>query len=124
MAAIPIELRCYSLFPPTATVTIMTYYKYHVFFCVNKREDGSSCCQNFAAQAMRDYAKDRVKALGLAGKGGVRINNAGCLDRCGEGPVIVVYPEAVWYTYVDREDIDEIIEKHLMQGQVVERLRI
>lgn len=124
MAAIPIELRCYSLFPPTATVTIMTYYKYHVFFCVNKREDGSNCCQNFAAQAMRDYAKDRVKALGLAGKGGVRVNNAGCLDRCGEGPVIVVYPEAVWYTYVDREDIDEIIEKHLMQGQVVERLRI
>lgn len=102
----------------------MTYYKYHVFFCVNKREDGSNCCQNFAAQAMRDYAKDRVKALGLAGKGSVRVNNAGCLDRCGEGPVIVVYPEAVWYTYVDREDIDEIIEKHLMQGQVVERLRI
>ncbi len=102
----------------------MSYYKYHVFFCVNKREDGSLCCQNFGAQAMRDYAKERVKALGLAGKGGVRVNTAGCMDRCGEGPVIVVYPEAVWYTYVDREDIDEIIEKHLLQGQVVERLQI
>lgn len=102
----------------------MSYYKYHVFFCVNKREDGSLCCQNFDAQAMRDYAKGRVKALGLAGKGGVRVNTAGCMDRCGEGPVIVVYPEAVWYTYVDREDIDEIIEKHLMRGQVVERLQI
>lgn len=102
----------------------MSYFKHHVFFCVNKREDGGSCCQNFNAQAMRDYAKDRVKALGLAGKGGVRVNTAGCMDRCGEGPVIVVYPEAVWYTYVDQEDIDEIIEKHLMQGDVVERLKI
>lgn len=102
----------------------MSYYKHHIFFCVNKREDGSACCQNFDAQTMRDYAKERVKALGLAGKGGVRVNTAGCLDRCGEGPVIVVYPEAVWYTYVDHEDIDEIIEKHLVQGQVVERLQI
>lgn len=102
----------------------MSYYKHHIFFCVNKREDGSACCQNFDAQAMRDYTKERVKALGLAGKGGVRVNTAGCLDRCGEGPVIVVYPEAVWYTYVDHEDIDEIIEKHLAQGQVVERLQI
>lgn len=102
----------------------MSYYKHHIFFCVNNREDGSACCQNFDAQTMRDYAKERVKALGLAGKGGVRVNTAGCLDRCGEGPVIVVYPEAVWYTYVDHEDIDEIIEKHLVQGQVVERLQI
>jgi (2Fe-2S) ferredoxin len=49
---------------------------------------------------------------------------AGCLDRCEEGPCIVVYPEAVWYTYVDRDDIDEIIESHLKQGRIVERLRM
>ena len=73
---------------------------------------------------MRDYAKSRIKALGLSGRGKVRINNAGCLDRCNEGPVIVVYPEEVWYTYVDQEDIDEIIESHLQNGQVVERLKI
>ena len=73
---------------------------------------------------MRDYAKSRIKELGLAGKGRVRINQAGCLDRCEEGPVIVVYPEEVWYTYVDQEDIDEIIEKHLVNGVIVERLRI
>jgi (2Fe-2S) ferredoxin len=54
----------------------------------------------------------------------VRINQAGCLDRCAGGPVLVVYPEAVWYTYVDKHDIDEIISSHLQQGQVVERLRI
>jgi len=54
----------------------------------------------------------------------VRVNKAGCLDRCEHGPVIVVYPEAVWYTYVDREDIDEIVESHLRDGHPVERLRL
>jgi (2Fe-2S) ferredoxin len=73
---------------------------------------------------MRDYAKGRVKQLGLAGVGKVRVNQAGCLDRCEEGPVIVVYPEEVWYTYVDQEDVDEIIQEHLLNGRVVERLRI
>jgi (2Fe-2S) ferredoxin len=100
------------------------YYRYHVFFCVNRRQDGSPCCQNFDAQQMRDYAKGRVKALGLAGRGGVRVNTAGCMDRCSQGPVMVVYPEGVWYTYVDREDIDEVIEEHLLHGRVVQRLRI
>ncbi|HEY8555030.1 MAG TPA: (2Fe-2S) ferredoxin domain-containing protein [Burkholderiales bacterium] len=100
----------------------MSYYRHHVFFCTNKREDGRPCCANHRAQEMRDYAKARVKALGLAGPGKVRINNSGCLDRCELGPVVVVYPEAVWYTYVDREDIDEIIDRHLGQGEVVERL--
>lgn len=73
---------------------------------------------------MRDYAKERVKELKLSGPGKVRINTAGCLDRCDEGPVIVIYPEAVWYTYVDKEDIDEIISEHLQNGRIVERLRI
>lgn len=102
----------------------MTYYRHHVFFCVNQRSNGERCCNEFQAQAMRDYAKSRIKALGLSGRGKVRINNAGCLDRCNQGPVIVVYPEEVWYTYVDQEDIDEIIESHLQNGQVVERLKI
>ena len=73
---------------------------------------------------MREYAKDRVKALKLSGKGKVRINTAGCLDRCEKGPVLVIYPEAVWYTYIDQDDIDEIITEHLQNGRVVERLRI
>ena len=69
-----------------------------------------------------DHCKSRVKAAGLAGPGGVRVNKAGCLDRCAGGPVAVVYPEAVWYTYVDQQDIDEIVESHLKNGRVVERL--
>jgi (2Fe-2S) ferredoxin len=102
----------------------MSYYKHHVFFCQNQREAPEACCANHDAAAMRDYCKGRVKALGLAGEGKVRVNQAGCLDRCEEGPVLVVYPEATWYTYVDKADIDEIIEEHLVNGRVVERLRI
>jgi len=102
----------------------MSYYKHHVFFCTNLRENGSACCQRFNARAMRDYAKKRSKEEGIAGKGRVRINSAGCLDRCKEGPVLVVYPEGVWYSYVDQSDIDEIIEEHLVNGRIVERLKI
>ena len=102
----------------------MSYYKHHVFFCVNQRTGGEVCCQARGAGDLRAYAKDRIKSLGMSGQGRVRINNAGCLDRCEEGPVIVVYPEEVWYTYVDREDIDEIISEHLVNGRIVERLRI
>ncbi len=52
------------------------------------------------------------------------MNKAGCLDRCDEGPVMVVYPEGVWYTYVDISDVDEIIDSHLVGGEIVERLRL
>ena len=102
----------------------LSYYTHHVFFCCNQRKNGEACCADRDAQEMRDYAKSKVKSLKLAGKGKVRINQSGCLDRCEEGPVIVVYPEEVWYTYVDKDDIDEIIEEHLVNGRVVERLRI
>lgn len=102
----------------------MAYYKYHVFFCCNQRESGERCCNDCGSRSMRDYAKDRVKDLKLAGRGKIRVNQAGCLDRCDEGPVLVVYPEAVWYTYVDTHDIDEIINEHLVHGRIVDRLRI
>lgn len=103
---------------------MQSYYERHVFFCLNRRDDGSACCCDHDAEAIFEYAKRQIKQMGLNGKGKVRINRAGCLDRCAEGPVMVVYPEAVWYTYIDQEDIDEIIEKHLKQGRVVERLQI
>jgi (2Fe-2S) ferredoxin len=102
----------------------MPYYKHHIFFCTNQRENGTACCQTHGAQAMRDYAKQRCKQLGMAGKGKIRVNSAGCLDRCKEGPVVVVYPDDIWYTYVDQEDIDEIINEHLLNGRIVKRLQI
>lgn len=82
------------------------------------------CCENAGASRMRAYAKDKIKQLGLSGPGGVRINTAGCLDRCSEGPVMVVYPEETWYTFVDEQDIDEIIEEHLINHRPVSRLML
>jgi (2Fe-2S) ferredoxin len=105
-------------------MTNNTYYRYHVFFCTNQRAEGERCCGNHNAQAMRDYLKKRTKELGIIGRGAVRANSAGCMDRCGKGPVIVVYPEEVWYSYKEKADIDEIIAEHLQNGRIVERLRI
>ena len=102
----------------------MSYYKHHVFFCLNERKNGEASCSQHNAQAAFDHCKTRVKAAGLAGVGGVRVNKAGCLDRCAGGPVAVVYPEEVWYTYVDEHDLDEIVDSHLQNGHVVERLRL
>ena len=103
---------------------VSMYYKYHVFFCTNLRQDGRACCQDHEAATMRNYAKDRVKQLGLAVPGGVRVNTAGCMGRCSEGPVIAVYPQGTWYRYTSQADIDEIITEHLVNDRVVARLSI
>ena len=99
------------------------YYRRHAFFCNNLRE-GRACCQDHGAEQARAHAKARVKAAGLSHPGGVRVNRAGCLDRCEEGPVVVVYPEGTWYTYADLADVDEIVDEHLVHGRVVKRLQI
>ncbi len=99
-----------------------SYYERHIFFCTNQREPGNASCADHAAVAGFEHCKAKAKALGLLGPGKVRVNKAGCLDRCAGGPIAVVYPEAVWYTYVDQTDIDEIVTSHLAEGRVVERL--
>ena len=100
------------------------YYEHHIFFCLNQREDGAACCMDHGAEGAFDYMKKRVKLLNLNGKNKVRINRAGCLDRCGEGPLMVVYPQAIWYTFIDHADIEEIITSHLMNNQPVKRLMV
>ena len=105
-------------------MTQNAYYKRHIFFCLNQRQSGESSCADQGAQVAFARCKAQVKDAGLAGVGGVRVNKAGCLDRCAGGPVAVVYPEGVWYTFVDHADIDEIVDSHLKNGQVVERLRL
>jgi (2Fe-2S) ferredoxin len=102
----------------------MSFYQHHVFVCCNQREGGKQCCNDHGSTEMLDYAKARMKELKLAGPGKARINMAGCMDRCENGPVIAVYPEGVWYTYIDKQDIDEIISEHLQNGRIVERLLI
>jgi (2Fe-2S) ferredoxin len=102
----------------------MSYYQRHIFFCLNEREDGRNACAQHGAASAFEHCKARIKKEQLSGPGSVRVNKAGCLDRCAGGPVAVVYPEAVWYTFVDTQDIDDIIDLHLKQGQIVERLRL
>jgi (2Fe-2S) ferredoxin len=92
--------------------------------CTNLRQNGEQCCAASGSLDLRAYAKKKLKAMGEAGVGRCRINSAGCLDRCREGPVMVIYPEGVWYTYHNEADIDEILQKHVLEGKVVERLRL
>lgn len=100
------------------------YYQKHLFLCVNQRPEGKACCANHDAAGACSYAKMQVKQLGLAGPGKIRVSNSGCMGRCEEGPVAVVYPEGHWYTYKDLADIDEIIEQDLINGKKVERLAL
>lgn len=100
------------------------YYESHVFFCCNQRENGRRCCQDANATELRDYAKAKLKTLAPLDKGRVRVNIAGCMGRCNEGPVLVIYPEGTWYTYQTQADIDEIIEQHVIQGKPVARLML
>lgn len=100
------------------------YFDKHVFFCTNQRTNGDACCADHRASDVHAYAKKRIQELGLNGQGKIRANKAGCLDRCELGPVLVVYPEGTWYTYVDESDVDEIIDQHLVNGKIVERLQV
>lgn len=100
------------------------YFEAHVFACTNRRPDGHKrgSCAAHGSEKLRDYMKARSKELGLEGR--IRINAAGCLDRCELGPTMVIYPEGVWYTYSSNADVDEILQTHLIGGSRVERLML
>lgn len=102
----------------------MSYYRYHAFICCNQRAEGETCCNALGASELLARAKDRVAAAKSNGPGQVRINKAGCLGRCDDGPVMVVYPGETWYTFVDGADMDEIVDEHLLHGRIVERLKL
>jgi (2Fe-2S) ferredoxin len=111
------------------THTAPSFYEHHVFFCLNVREakgdvPARQCCGGAAATSAQQHAKKRISALGLNQAGKVRINQAGCLERCEQGPCLVVYPQGTWYTYLDNADIDAIIDEHIVGGKVVERLEL
>lgn len=102
----------------------MSYFQKHVFICTNQREAGEQCCNALGGSDAFAYAKDRIGALKKNGPGAVRINKAGCLGRCDQGPVMVIYPEETWYSFVDKEDLEEIIQEDLLNNRVVDRLKI
>ena len=99
------------------------YYEAHVFCCTNRRVAGHprGCCAEKGSEALRDYMKNKARALGLKN---VRVNNAGCLDRCELGPTVVIYPEGVWYSVSTEAEVDEVLQKHLVEGGRVERLML
>ena len=99
------------------------YYQAHVFCCTNRRVAGHprGSCAERGSEELRDYFKAKAKAVGLDG---VRVNMAGCLDRCELGPTVVIYPEGVWYSVSSKADIDEILETHLVKGGRVSRLML
>lgn len=99
------------------------YYRLHVFICTNRRPDDNrrGSCAGRGSEPLREYLKDATRAMGLKD---LRINSAGCLDRCGLGPVMVIYPEGVWYTFHSIEDIDEILQTHIVKGGRVRRLML
>ncbi len=101
----------------------MSYYRYHVFCCTNIRPetDERGSCGGARGAALRNHLKAQAKEAGLED---VRINTAGCLGRCEEGPVVVVYPEGIWYGVRSTEDMDAILESHLSRGIPIESLRL
>jgi (2Fe-2S) ferredoxin len=100
------------------------YYQKHIFICTNQRAENKACCANHDAAAACTYVKLKVKQLGLAGNAGVRVSSAGCLGRCELGPVAVIYPEGVWYHYNNTQDLETIINTHLIEGKVVKELQL
>jgi (2Fe-2S) ferredoxin len=99
------------------------FYSCHVFVCTNERPAGHprGCCKAKGSEKLRDYMKARAKELGLKD---VRINSAGCLDRCELGPTMVIYPEGIWYSPKTAADVDEILATHLIAGGRVRRLML
>ncbi len=97
------------------------YYEAHVFVCCNRRPDGHrrGSCAAKGSERLRDYMKARAKEMGLAG---VRVNMAGCLDRCELGPCVVIYPEGVWYRVGSTEDVDAVLDAHVRDGGRMRRL--
>ena len=97
-------------------------YTKHVFVCTNDKEAPKKCCGSERGMELVNAFKEGLKAKGLDTE--IRAQRAGCLDTCAKGPSVVVYPEGVFYGFVTPEDVNEIIEKHLVGNEPVERLVI
>ena len=101
----------------------MTYYRRHVFVCENRRDNGKACCaMRSASGSALKFLRNILKEKDMHRSGQVRVNRAGCFNLCQHGPVLVVYPEAVWYRYDNEDDLRQIAENHLIHGNVVTKL--
>ena len=102
----------------------MAKFERHVFVCTNERDESAprGSCAAKGSKDLRKLLNDKAMAAGL--KGRVRINASGCLDQCEHGISVVVYPEQTWYGSVKPEDLDELVESHLVAGNPVERMEL
>jgi (2Fe-2S) ferredoxin len=102
----------------------MKRYEKHIFICENRRPAGhiKGSCADKGSEEIIQLFKKRMAELGLNKEN--RVNSAGCMGACEFGPVVLVYPEQVWYGNVSKEDVDEIIESHIINNKPVERLLI
>ncbi len=100
----------------------MSYYQQHIFLCINERDNNKDCCAKRGAKPLLNYLKTRIKMLDDKKEKKIRVSSAGCLGRCEDGPVLVIYPEGIWYYCETEKDIDEIIEKQIVNKQIVTRL--
>ncbi len=102
----------------------MPGFQRHVFVCINERppDNPKGSCKARGGVEVRDALKKALADRGLTHE--VRANNAGCLDQCAAGVTVVVYPEQVWYGHVTVADIPELVDRHLVGGEVVERLML
>lgn len=102
----------------------MKRFEKHIFVCENQRpaDHPRGCCKDKNSAAIREKLKTRLKELGLNSL--IRTNSSGCLDACEFGPSIVVYPEQIWYGGVSENDVEEIIQSHLINDVPVDRLKI
>src|ERR1700686_5885759 len=100
----------------------MPKFEKHIFVCGNQRPAGHPrrSCDPLAEAKLQKLFKQKLAERGLQGK--VRANQSGCLDQCEHGPNVVIYPEAIWYGRVTLNDVEEIIESHIVGGKTVERL--
>ena len=98
-------------------------YKKHVFICINEREDKTrKSCGEARGMALVNAFKEGLKKRKLNVM--MRAQKTGCFDLCAFGPTVAVYPDGIFYGKVQLEDVDEIIEEHLINDRPVERLII
>ena len=98
------------------------FYKKHIFFCTNQRMDKNKrSCGSQEINALRSYMKEQIKAFGIKG---IRVNSSGCLNRCKKGPLMVIYPEGIWFKVTNKKDIDLIIEKYIKDNRLIKKLLV